>query len=71
MTVSRDGHLIDQIIGKNKKMIIITVRFVVTFREGGGCDWDEAPRRVPGVAGTPLFLAFGNGYRGVHLIMIH
>lgn len=71
MTVSRDVHLIDQIIGKNKKMIIIKVRFVVTFREGRGCDWDEAPGKAPGVAGMPLFLDLGNGYMGVHLITIH
>lgn len=71
MTVSRDVHLIDQIIGKNKKMIIIKVRFVVTFREGRGCDWDEAPRMAPGVVGMPLFLDLRNGYMGFHLIMIH
>lgn len=38
MKVSRDVHLNDKIIRKSKKMVIIKVRFVVTFREGRGCD---------------------------------
>lgn len=36
MTVSRDIHLNDKMIRKSKKMIIIKVRYVVTFREGRG-----------------------------------
>ena len=33
MTVSRDVHLSDKIIRKNKKVIIIKVRIVVSFGE--------------------------------------